>query len=513
MCEVVSILEWDREFGAARNMSSGLVVEPVFPRQSPLESKAWRLEVRGGGGGGGWNEKAPDLLQVNIDFKMSKQTKITRRGLHVMALVSTMLLDDLLENPESDELVESELESDPIAKLEEMAVDFLSQLCRSAVPSQQQSGSEENFDSSSTGRAAIHLEMADRTRTDPATGFHGVRFITYPKKMASGSARQLAQLFRVVNLMHEASVEQVPATKRDIYYRNVPLFQTQKTVDTVWIHDFDPLYVTFELVFQLVDDIAATVQLDRADLNVRATSKGTFCGSVLSIHLTSGEIIKGLDLEGSLIPVGEDIETFNIDGDLAWAVFQTLCHLQATSHPSLPGKGLIITGKGYPDMATRHLVKTLAEFLPRNTPILALVDDDPYGLDILSVYKHGSSRLRHENGKLAAGRIEWIGIFASELDGLGIDKDNLIGISLHDERKALSMLRRPPNIMPARWRKELMYMLHSRRKAEIEILSSAKPYVQSPDSGDDSATVPYYHPLLKYLQTKLPQFISTNASP
>jgi meiotic recombination protein SPO11 len=48
---------------------------------------------------------------------------------------------------------------------------------------------------------------------------------------------------------------------------------------------------------------------------------------------------------------------------------------------------------------------------------MALVDGDPYGLDIMSVYKFGSSRMRHENQKLAAGRIEWMGILSSELAG------------------------------------------------------------------------------------------------
>lgn len=50
-------------------------------------------------------------------------------------------------------------------------------------------------------------------------------------------------------------------------------------------------------------------------------------------------------------------------------------------------------------------------------PILALVDGDAYGLDILSVYKYGSMSLRHENEKLAAGRVEWLGVWASELAG------------------------------------------------------------------------------------------------
>jgi len=48
-------------------------------------------------------------------------------------------------------------------------------------------------------------------------------------------------------------------------------------------------------------------------------------------------------------------------------------------------------------------------------PVVALVDGDAHGLDIVSVYKFGSVALRHEAYKLAAPRVECIGIWASEL--------------------------------------------------------------------------------------------------
>jgi meiotic recombination protein SPO11 len=47
---------------------------------------------------------------------------------------------------------------------------------------------------------------------------------------------------------------------------------------------------------------------------------------------------------------------------------------------------------------------------------LGIVDADPYGLDILSVYKYGSLSMQHENGKLAATRIKWLGLWASEVE-------------------------------------------------------------------------------------------------
>ncbi|KAJ7497571.1 topoisomerase acting in meiosis [Mycena latifolia] len=300
----------------------------------------------------------------------------------------------------------------------------------------------------------------------------------YPAKRATGSARPFAQLFKVLDLMHEAVVDGVPATKRDMYYKDVPLFKTQKVVDN------------------LVDDLAATFELERSDLNIRATSKGLVCGSGLVIHLVSGEKVQVNDTEGSLIPVGEDIESFEVGEDVDWvllvekdAVFQTLCRLRLADHPGLKGRGLIITGKGYPDVATRQLVATFAACLPRRIPILGLVDGDPYGLDILSVYKYGSRGMAHEGEKLAAGRVKYLGVFASELTSYGVDRDALLPITKHDEKKALSMLRRP---IPAKWRKELSHMLHLRRKAEIEILCTAV--------GSES-------PLVRYLVDKIGRYV------
>jgi hypothetical protein len=89
---------------------------------------------------------------------------------------------------------------------------------------------------------------------------------------------------------------------------------------------------------------------------------------------------------------------------------------------------------------------------------------------------------------------------------LGIDKDTLIPISRADEKKVCSskvfllveltgllvqartLLHRE---LPERWKKELMHMLYTRRKAETEILSSV---TRSPGEP---------HPLVGYLGDKI----------
>ncbi|KAF8160613.1 Spo11/DNA topoisomerase VI subunit A [Crassisporium funariophilum] len=348
-----------------------------------------------------------------------------------------------------------------------MAISFLTQL---ALPNSSKEDSESPGDSDAdvahTSRTnhVIEMRLADRRKTQ-VFGNPSLRCIRFPKKSKEGSVKPLAQMFKVLDLAHEAILSGVPATKRDIFYRDVPLFKSQKVVD------------------RLVDDLSATFGLERSDLNIRSSSKGLVCGACLTISLVTGETIVGNDTEGALIPAGEDIDSFAIDESIAWvlvvekeAVFQTLCRLQITKHTSMPGPGILITGKGYPDVATRHIIKSLADALPKRQgiPILIFVDGDPYGLDILSVYKYGSKSMQHESEKLAARRVKWIGLWASELEQFNIDKEHLLPITKHDEKKAISMLRRNDVPLPRRWKKELQHMLHNRHKAEIEILSSSQ---------------------------------------
>ncbi|KAI0087948.1 topoisomerase acting in meiosis [Irpex rosettiformis] len=283
---------------------------------------------------------------------------------------------------------------------------------------------------------------------------------TFPHKSRHASAKPLAQFLRVVDHIHEALSSETPTTKRDIYYKDVALFGSQSVVD------------------RLIDDIAATMDVPRADLFVRASAKGLFCGSSLVMHLHGGDTVRGSDSEGLLIPPSEDIRRFEVDERLSWvlvvekeAVFQTLCHLQFSRHPALPGPGLLITGKGYPDVATRQLVASLGQNLDSRIPILAVVDADPFGIDILSVYKYGSNNMSHQ-GDLDTPRLRWAGVMFSELASLGIEKDTLIPITKHDEKKAFSMLKRAHT--PKKWRKEIQLMIYTRRKAEIEVLSASQ---------------------------------------
>ncbi|KAI0268616.1 Spo11/DNA topoisomerase VI subunit A [Gloeopeniophorella convolvens] len=369
-----------------------------------------------------------------------------------------------------------------IQRIEEKTLDLLRQIA-AALPTTEQELND-MLHSKSRDVKKLVLKLADR-RKSTANGECGCRTFYFPRG-ANASITPFAQLFRVADLAHEALIEGIPTTKRDAFYRDVQLFKKQNVVD------------------KLVDDLAATIDVQRADLNVRASSKGLVCAAALAIHIIGGDVVRTMEYESTLIPVSEDIASLDLPADPGWvlivekeAVFQTLRQLRFVRHHRLPGTGIMITGKGYPDLATRQLVKRLSDILPPTVPIVALVDGDAYGLDIASVYKFGSAALRHESHQLVTPRVNCIGVWASELTPLGIDKDALIPISRADEKKARSMLRRD---LPQKWKRELVHMLHSRRKAETEILCNAPRDPNDP------------HPLVRYLTDKINDCILALAS-
>jgi len=63
------------------------------------------------------------------------------------------------------------------------------------------------------------------------------------------------------------------------------------------------------------------------------------------------------------------------------------------------------------------VVSGVVDNLSSRIPILALVDADPYGLDILHVYKYGSYATVHESDTLTAPRVELLGIKITEIQG------------------------------------------------------------------------------------------------
>ncbi|OTA68026.1 DNA topoisomerase IV, alpha subunit [Hypoxylon sp. EC38] len=209
-------------------------------------------------------------------------------------------------------------------------------------------------------------------------------------------------VLQILHMCHEALVSGHVITKRNIYYQNPDLFGSQQYVDN------------------LVDDIAFTFGVGRDVLNIVAAYKGLVAGGI-TIELKNDSTLDcNSDSNGVLIPHAEVIRRVNI-GEARWIMViekeATFRGLAASRYfeTSAAGPGILVTGKGYPDLITRQFLHSLHSAFPL-LPIHGLVDFDPSGIDIVLTYKRGSRSLGHEENVTVPG-ISWLGLKSCDILG------------------------------------------------------------------------------------------------
>ena len=132
---------------------------------------------------------------------------------------------------------------------------------------------------------------------------------------------------------------------------------------------------------------------------------------------------------------------------------------------------ILVTGKGWPDINTRQFLHRLSTDLP-HLNFVALVDGDPYGIEIFLGYKYGSLKMAYWPEPLALPKLQWIGVFPSEFPKL---QDSLKDLSQRDKKRVEALLKRP--YMTEDVENELRIMQASGKKAEIEDLECPGHYL------------------------------------
>ena len=77
---------------------------------------------------------------------------------------------------------------------------------------------------------------------------------------------------------------------------------------------------------------------------------------------------------------------------------------------------ILVTGKGYPDLATRALVYTLHTEL--GLPVYGLCDCNPYGIGVLQTYRRGSARMGLDGTERYGVPIQWVGLRPSQVHAM-----------------------------------------------------------------------------------------------
>jgi len=268
------------------------------------------------------------------------------------------------------------------------------------------------------------------------------------------TVRKTVIMTRVMELIRQVCKQGIHVTKRDLFYTDVKLFQKQTESD------------------DCLEEVAAMLGCTRSSLNVVASEKGQVVGRISFEEAGDPIDCTRMGIGGKSIPPHIDRVT-NIQGD---AKFVLLVEKEAAfmrlsedrfynQYPCV-----IITGKGQPDVATRLFLKRVRQEL--KIPVLALVDSDPYGLKIFSVYMQGSKSMAYDNASLTTPDIKWLGVRPSDLEKYEIPEQCRLDMTAKDIQTGKQLLLEDFVKQRPAWCRELEIMIKTGKKAEIQALSS-----------------------------------------
>lgn len=301
---------------------------------------------------------------------------------------------------------------------------------------------------------SVPIRSAQNTIVDQETGhiFLGHNAVT--RSLSPASVRQLAVLIRVADGIHELLTLGRHSTKRELFYTDVNLFQDQTISD------------------RAIEDLAVTLSTIRNATNIVASAKGKIIGRIR--FRESGDLIDCTKMGTggkAITPFQEQVEDIDSDAEFVLLVEKDAAFMslsEAKIYDRYPC--ILMTGIGSPDIATRMMLRRIVE--ETGIPVFAIMDADPYGLEILRSYTFGSKALGYETPWLVTQNIYWLGLRPEDMQNYKIPKEVYIPLTDADRKKGKELLDEIWLQNKPKWAEQLKLMLRSGVKAEIQALAS-----------------------------------------
>jgi meiotic recombination protein SPO11 len=268
------------------------------------------------------------------------------------------------------------------------------------------------------------------------------------------SVADITRLMRVLEVVAELLSEDLHATKREVFYTDVNLFGDQKNSD------------------KSIEDIATMLYTSRNSTHVVAAPRGSCVGR---LRIRDRTDIIDLEAQGSggwtISPFLDQIEILESDAEFILVIEKNAAMMRLAEdrfwrkYPCI-----LITAQGVGNVATRMFLKRLNKEL--NLPTFTLVDSDPYGHYIHSVYLRGSKRLSYESPFLATPNIKLLGVLTRDLDKYKIPKVARIRMNKQDEKRTKDLLNEDFVKKNKEWEKDLALALKLKEKAEIQAFAT-----------------------------------------
>ncbi|CAL5008342.1 unnamed protein product [Urochloa decumbens] len=275
--------------------------------------------------------------------------------------------------------------------------------------------------------------------------------------MRESTATAFVRVWKVMEMCYKILGEGKMVHQRELFYK--------------LLSDSPKYFSCQRHVNRAIQDVVSLLRCTRQSLGVMASSRGALIGRLV-LHEPDEEQIDCSILGASGHAITGDLNVLsrlNLSSDARYiivvekdAIFQRLA--EDRLYNQLPC--ILITAKGYPDLATRFILHRLSQTFP-NTPIFALVDWNPAGLAILCTYKYGSISMGLESYRYACN-VKWLGLRGEDLQL--IPESAFQELKPRDLQIAKSLLS--SKFLQESHRAELTLMVETGKRAEIEALYS-----------------------------------------
>ncbi|CAI0417086.1 unnamed protein product, partial [Linum tenue] len=271
----------------------------------------------------------------------------------------------------------------------------------------------------------------------------------------ANAAKAFVRVWKVMELCYQILSQEKRVTQRELFYK---------------LLCESPDYFSSQLqVNRTIQDVVALLRCSRFSLGIMASSRGVVAGRLV-LQEPNQEIVDCSECGSSGYAISGDLSLLDkliIRSDARYiivvekhAIFQRLTEDRIFNHiPSI-----LITAKGYPDIATRFLLHRMSRAFPQ-LPIFALVDWNPAGLAILCTFKHGSVGMGLEAYRYACN-VRWLGVRVDDLQL--IPEESLVPLKPRDLQIAKSLMS--SEFLQEKHKEELAQMVESGKRAEIEAL-------------------------------------------
>lgn len=269
-----------------------------------------------------------------------------------------------------------------------------------------------------------------------------------------GSVADITRLMKVLEKVNELLLKDMHATKREIFYSAVQLFGDQKNSD------------------KSIEDVATMLYTTRNSTHIVASAKGSCIGRLRIRDRNDIIDLEGLGSGGwTISPMLDNVEILESDAEFILVLEKDAAMIRLSEarfwrkYPCI-----ILTAKGAADIATRMFLRRISKEL--RLPVFTLVDSDPYGHYIHSVYLRGSKRLSYESPFLATPDIKLLGVLTRDLEKYKIPNDCRIPMNQTDIKRTKEMLSEDFVKKNKAWETDLKLALNLKMKAEIQALST-----------------------------------------